>query len=281
MATKRKSRKKTLREWEVLVCALLILSIVVYIFIELRKPLPGTQGNPTLSSAEATLPPLRANPIQPEDFVEKDNFLHCLTYPAVPGIDVSFWQGQIDWPQVKAAGVQFAMIRVGGRSSDQGSLFLDDCVQANYNGASAAGLRIGAYFFSQAINPEEAVEEAEYLLAAIKNWKVDMPIVFDWEYISADARTGNVDARTLTDCAKAFCSTIAAAGYQPMIYFNTSQSFDSLYLAELANYPFWLAQYNDTLEYPYKIDMWQYTDQGSIPGINGYVDLNLYFPWED
>ena len=173
------------------------------------------------------------------------------------------------------------MIRVGGRGSDLGALFLDDCVQANYNGASAAGLRIGAYFFSQAINPEEAVEEAEYLLAAIKNWKVEMPIVFDWEYISADARTGNVDARTLTDCAKAFCSTIAAAGYQPMIYFNTNQSFDSLYLAELANYPFWLAQYNDTLEYPYKIDMWQYTDQGSVPGINGYVDLNLYFPWAD
>jgi len=277
MPTKRKQKKNTLLFWEVLILSLLILSILVYIAIELRKPLPNPQDGTTAPSAPPTL---EANPLKPEDFFQKDGYMHCLTHPSVLGIDVSFWQGQIDWMQVKAAGVQFAMIRVGARSSDGGKLFIDDCVHTNYAGASAAGVKVGAYFFSQAISPAEAVEEAEYLLSVIKNWKVDMPIVFDWEYVSADARTGTVDARTLTNCAKAFCRTVAAAGYQPMIYFNTSQSFDRLYLEELAGYPFWLAQYNETLEYPYKIDIWQYTDQGQIPGINGYVDLDLYFPWE-
>ena len=276
MAKRKKRKQNTLLFWEVLICSLLICSVLLYIAIELRKPLPDPQDNTAATDPVGTL---AANPLNPEDFIKKDGYLHCLTHPAVLGIDVSFWQGQIDWAQVKDAGIQFAMIRVGARSSDQGKLFADDCVSQNYAGASAAGVKVGAYFFSQAVTPAEAVEEAEYMLAIIKDWKVDMPIVYDWEYISADARTGDVDARTLTDCAKAFCRTVAAAGYQPMIYFNTSQSFERLYLEELAGYPFWLAQYNDTLEYPYKIDMWQYTDQGNVPGINGYVDLNLYFPW--
>lgn len=280
MPTKRKRKQKTLLFWEALISTLLIFSVLIYIAIELRKPLPGTQNDPTGIKPTTSAPTLAENPLKPENFILQDGFMHCLSHPAVLGIDVSFWQGEINWTQVKDAGVQFAMIRVGARSSDQGSLFTDDRFKQNYAGASAAGIKVGAYFFSQAITPAEAVEEANFMLSAIKNWKVDMPIVFDWEYVSAEARTGSTDARTLTDCAKAFCSTVAAAGYQPMIYFNTSQSFEKLYLDELAGYPFWLAQYNETLEYPYKIHMWQYTDQGKIPGINGYVDLDLYFPWE-
>ena len=252
MPKKRKRKQKTLLFWEVLISSLLIASILIYIVIELRKPLPNPH-----STATDPVGTLTANPLKPEDFAMRNGYLHCLTHSAELGIDVAFWPGQVDGAQVKNAGVRFAMIRVGARSSDAGSLFTDDCFRQNYAGASAAGVKVGAYFFSQAITPAEAVEEAEFMLAAIKGWRVDMPIVYDWEYISADARTGDVDARTLTDCAKAFCRTVAAAGYQPMIYFNTSQSFDQLYLEELAGYPFWLAQYNETLEYPYKIDMWQ------------------------
>ena len=97
----------------------------------------------------------------------------------------------------------------------------------------------------------------------------------DWEFISEDSRTGKVTARTLTDCAKAFCDTIAKAGFDPMIYFGFNHSRNMLYLAELTDYKFWLAQYNTVLNYPYKIDMWQYTCTGSVPGINGNADINL------
>ena len=156
----------------------------------------------------------------------------------------------------------------------------DDCAQANYRGAIDAGLKVGAYFFSQAISMQEAVEEANYLMEIIKDWDVEMPIVYDWEYISDDSRTGKMDARTLTDCTKAFCETVKAAGYTPMVYFNADQSHKSIYLEELIDYGFWLAQYDTVLNYPYKIDMWQYTETGSVPGIDGNVDINLYFPWE-
>ena len=107
-----------------------------------------------------------------------------------------------------------------------------------------------------------------------------MPIVFDWEYIDETSRTAKVDARTLTDCTKAFCDIIANAGYQPMVYFNANHSYDRIYIRELTEYPFWLARYDTVLDYPYKVDMWQYTETGSVPGISGNVDINLFFPWE-
>ena len=137
------------------------------------------------------------------------------------------------------------------------------------------------YFFSQAINAKEAQEEAEFLLNIVKDWKLDMPVVFDWEYVGADARTGSATARTVTDCAKAFCDKIAAAGLKPMIYFSESQARKRLYLSELTDYDFWFVQYSEALNYPYKVDMWQYTDSGSVPGIPTNVDINLYFPWEE
>ena len=153
--------------------------------------------------------------------------------------------------------------------------------RANYAGASAAGVAVGGYFFSQSISVEEAIEEANYVLSIIDGWDVQMPIVYDWEYIDETSRTGNVDARTLTDCTKAFCDTIEAAGYEAMIYFNENQSHKQMYLEELTDYKFWLAQYSTNLDYPYQIDMWQYSDQGTVPGIAGNVDLNLYFPYEE
>ena len=137
-----------------------------------------------------------------------------------------------------------------------------------------------AYFFSQAITVEEAVEEAEFVLDAVKDWDVQMPLVFDWEYMGEDVRTSKMDSRTLTDMAKAFCDTIAAAGYEPMIYFGRSQSMNMMKLEELVDYPFWLAMYSTVMDYPYKVDMWQYTDQGTVPGIAGNVDLNLMFTYE-
>lgn len=290
MQTKKKEIYKTLLFWEVLIGVLVMLCVLIVVIVELGKPLPdnpdstGGSNNQTENSGgsiEDTQYLPEANPIGLGDFATKNGFLYCLTTPSRLGIDVSVWQGQIDWKKVKAAGVDFAMIRVGYRGSEQGVLKEDTYAQTNYAGATAAGIKVGAYFFSQAITVEEAVEEAKYLLNLIKDWKVDMPIVFDWEFVGGGSRTDGITARTLTNCSKAFCDTVSAAGYKSMIYFNTDQSFNSLYLRELTDYKFWLAQYDTVLNYPYKIDMWQYTETGSVPGIKGNVDINLYFPWDE
>ena len=200
------------------------------------------------------------------------------TGTAVLGIDVSEHQDNIDWELVKASGVDFVMIRVGWRGQTEGRLNEDTMAQINYAGARAAGLKVGAYFFSQAITKQEAIAEAEFLLSQVRNWEVDMPLVFDWEYVGDHARTANMDARLLTDLSIAFCDTVALAGYQPMIYFNMYQSEYLLHLEELTDYPFWLAMYTDEMDYPYAVDMWQYSCTGQVAGIGTDVDLNLWFP---
>ena len=279
---------KSPKFWTALIGGLTCLCVLIVIMAALREPReepestvpPTTQAIPT-ESTEATLPPPEANPIGLGDFAMMGNYLTCITTKSVLGIDVSEWQENINWQAVKDAGVEFAMIRVGWRGSEQGVLVEDTCAQANYAGASAVGIKVGAYFFSQAINTAEAVEEANYLISLIQDWNVEMPVVFDWEYINEDSRTGKMDPRTLTDCTKAFCDAVAAAGYEPMIYFNISHSYDNIYIRELTDYKFWLARYDTVLNYPYKINMWQYTETGSVPGISTNVDINLFFPWEE
>ena len=278
--------------WIAVFAVVLILLLVGWVWktlsdevFTIRKPdettIPTSQTKPE-ESTEPTLPPPEANPYEPIDFDadEETGEVTLTSGNAMKGIDVSVWQGNIDWTQVKESGVEFAIIRVGGRGMDEGTLYTDDNAQSYYEGATAAGLKVGAYFFSQAVTVEEAVEEAEFVLDAVKGWDVQMPLVFDWEYMGYDVRTGKMDARTLTDMAKAFCDTIREAGYEPMIYFGRSQSEDMMKLEELTDYPFWLAMYSTIMDYPYKIQMWQYTDQGTVPGIEGNVDLNLWFMYE-
>jgi len=107
-----------------------------------------------------------------------------------------------------------------------------------------------------------------------------MPLVYDWEYMGPNNRTSKVDTQTLTDMATAFCETIEAAGYQPMIYFGRNQSQNMMNLGQLREYPFWLAMYTTIMDYPYKLQMWQYTETGSVPGIGGNVDRNIWFIYE-
>lgn len=273
--------------WVLVISGLIVLCILAFIMLALgaspendTSATQDTTETQVTETTEATLPPPEANPIDLGDFYMDGDYLSCLSTTSVLGIDVSVWQKEIDWPKVKEAGVEFAMIRAGWRGSEQGVLAEDTYAQANYQGATDAGIKVGAYFFSQAISVEEAEEEAKYLLDIIKDWNVEMPIVFDWEYIDDTSRTGSVDARTLTDCTKAFCDVIKNAGYQPMVYFNANHSYDRIYIRELTEYPFWLARYDTVLDYPYKVDMWQYTETGSVPGISGNVDINLFFPWE-
>lgn len=275
--------------WTAVIGGLACLIAVIVILVALGKPRqqpePTTPTKapttPTTEPTEPTLPPPKANPIALGDFAMMGGYLTCLSTESVLGIDVSVWQGDINWQKVKEAGIEYAMIRVAARDVESGELFDDKYAQANYAGATEAGIKVGAYIFSQAITVAEAVEEADYLMERIKDWHLEMPLVFDWEPYSDTARTADVDARTLTDCSKAFCDRVKAAGYEPMIYFNISHSLERIYIRELTDYKFWLAYYDTTLLYPYKIDMWQYTDTGTVPGISANVDINLYFPWKE
>lgn len=221
---------------------------------------------------------LRPNPYDETDFGYENGYLTCLAGESWLGIDVSHHQGVIDWPQVAQSGVKFAMIRLGNRTVADGILKEDRYGRENLAGARNAGLKVGVYFYSQAISVEEAKEEAAFLLQLLDGAQLQMPVVFDWEIYSKEGRTANVDSETLNACAIAFCEIVRAAGYQPMVYFNQDIAKRLLDLEQMQQqgYGFWLAMYSDQMKWPYWTDLWQYTEAGRVPGIETNVDLNLY-----
>ena len=225
-----------------------------------------------------TIPPDR-NPYDRYDFqYDRHNYLKLQNLESFAGVDVSAFQGKIDWKKVKASGIDFAIIRLGYRGYESGKLVEDEYARANLKGAAEAGLRVGAYFFSQALNIRETDQEIQFMLSILGDTKLDMPVVLDWEIPANTARTRNMDSQTLTDIQRHFCGQMRDQGYQPMIYFNWHQSEHLYVLHDLEEYPFWLALYQDRMTYPWKVEMWQYTDKGRVPGISGNVDLNVYMP---
>lgn len=196
------------------------------------------------------------------------------------GIDVSEFQGEdIDWKQVRESGIEFVIIRLGYRAyGETGELVLDDMFDRNMQGALDAGLDVGVYFFSQAITPGEAVEEAEFVLEHVRGYEIDGPIVYDTEEIKGDtARTDNNTRQEFTNYCKVFCDTIEQAGYDPMIYANMKWMAFTLDMEQLADYDFWYADYHDVPQCPYDYEIWQYSETGAVPGINANVDLNVWF----
>ncbi len=193
------------------------------------------------------------------------------------GIDVSYVQGEIDWQAVKNAGVDFAILRCGGRGyGESGVLYEDETFEKNAQEALDAGIDIGVYFFSQAITEEEAREEANYTLNLIKDYDIKYPVAFDWEhYEYDDARTDNIDRTTLTNMAREYCTVIGKAGYIPVIYANRSLLYYEYDLAKLADIELWLASYENVPDFYYDFGMWQYSMEGTVDGINGTVDLNV------
>lgn len=279
MPRTRKKRKHILKNptlWSIVGAALAMGLILLCVFLFMDAADSSKSRARKVDPTEDT----REIPYSPEDFVlNRDGFMECVGDIAYgTGIDVSFYQGDIDWEKVKTAGVEFVFIRVGGRDGADGSLYTDSKAQSYYEGAKAAGLEIGAYFFSQAITVEEAREEAEFALRQVKDWELDRPIVYDWEYINQNARTAKMNKALLTQCTLAFCQTIEEAGKEPMIYFNESQGSDLLDLDALRQYPFWLAMYGGELDVPYRVDYWQYSETGKVDGIDHNVDLNIYIP---
>lgn len=201
-------------------------------------------------------------------------------YEVLRGVDVSEHQTDIDWQQVAASGVDFAFVRVGRRGYSAGALFEDETYKANIEGALNAGLEVGVYFFSQAVSVQEAIEEAEFALELIKPYQITLPVVYDWEKIYTDdsARTAGLDSRVLSDCAVAFCETVKKAGYTPCIYFNRHTGYYGLDLSRMTDYLFWFALPESPFpNFYYKVDIWQYSFNDSVPGIPGETDMNLYF----
>ena len=295
MAQKTKKKISPL-VWATWISAALCLGLVISLAVMIQNNTPS-QSNKTPDSTvpmeteaptEAPAPEgfvypelnLPENPYSEEDFDYVDRYLTCTAGPCMLGVDVSSWQYDITWPLVKASGIDFAIIRLGYRGYGKaGKLVADDYAKANLEGAKKAGLQVGAYFFSQALSIEEVDEEIAFFMEILGDFPLDMPIVLDWEQINAEgSRSLGMDARTLTDLQLHFCKTMTEKGYQPLIYFNWYQSTRLMYLHELEEYPFWLALYQDRMTYPYRVEMWQYTDQGRVPGIEGNVDINVYMP---
>ena len=195
------------------------------------------------------------------------------------GVDVSHHQGKINWQKVKSAGYDFAVLRIAYRGYGKtGSLNADRMFEQYYRDAKAAGLKIGVYFFAQAINEGEAKEEAEYVLSILDGRKLELPVVYDPESILDDeARTDDVSGAQFTANTQVFCATIKAGGYDPMIYANMLWEAFELDLTKLAGIPVWYADYEKLPQTPYDFDMWQYTNEGNVPGIKGKCDLDIWF----
>ena len=279
---KRRRRKKNRRTLSPAVILLLFLAVLMALLfllfrVLLKQDAPAPESVETAPIVTETLPPSQ---LLQECFGEENGYKTYVSgdLTAELGVDVSSHQGYIDWQAVADSGVDFAIIRAGFRGYGDGSTNVDESFQYNLDGALAAGLDVGVYFFSQALTEEEAVAEAAQVISLVNGYDLSYPIYFDWEPIDGDdARTATISGTEVTSCALAFCRTIESAGYQAGIYFNLSNAITLFHLYDLKDYNFWLAEYQDTPSYPFAIQMWQYTNSGAVPGISEQVDLNLRF----
>ncbi len=194
------------------------------------------------------------------------------------GIDVSHYQGVIDWEAVAADGIDFVFVRVGYRGYTSGGLLADTYYAENLDGATAAGLDVGAYFFSQAITVEEALEEAEFVLSLLAGRDLTYPVAFDHEPVSdSSGRANNLDSETLTTCAEAFCARIEEAGYSAILYGNAAD-MARYQVSVTENRAVWFAEYNvSTPSAQFDFAIWQYSNAGTVAGISTFVDLNIAF----
>lgn len=193
------------------------------------------------------------------------------------GIDVSKWNGDIDWELVKAEGIDFAIIRCGYRGSSSGWLIEDPYFYQNLMEAKKAGVKVGVYFFTQATNTVEAVEEASMVISLLGEEELDYPVFIDTEGAGGNGRADTLDTITRTAVCDAFCKTIENAGLKAGIYASRNWYGVNLNVDELEKYHIWLAEYRHTPLYTQRYDMWQYTSSGTIAGIDGRVDLNVSY----
>ena len=193
------------------------------------------------------------------------------------GIDVSKWNKTIDWEKVKEAGVEFAIIRCGYRGASTGALVLDPMYEQNIRGAIEADIPVGVYFFTQAVDEVEAVEEASMVIRLIEDYDVDYPVFLDSESAGGRGRADGLEAEERTRIHKAFLDTVKASGYETGIYGSRNWLNEQVDMEELSDYRTWLAEYAEIPAYDGYYHMWQYTSKGSVDGIETRVDLNLCY----
>ncbi len=231
---------------------------------------------PEYVSVNAILP---KSDLSEENFtMEKDRLVYSQGGRNVShfGIDVSKYNGTVSWNKVKEDGVEFALLRVGARGYSTGNIVLDENFSYNLKSCSQNGIDVGVYFFSQAINTYEAIEEANYCVAALSGKKIRYPVIFDSEKIMNDSyRTENLTSTELTNIFKAFADTVKAYGYTPMVAGTKEQLALHFDLESLSGYDVWLLDIGEKTEYPYRYTIRQYANDGKINGINGNVDYNI------
>lgn len=193
------------------------------------------------------------------------------------GIDVSKWQKEIAWDKVKEDGIDFVIIRCGYRGSVSGCLVEDPYFEQNIKGAIAAGLKVGVYFFTQAVNEVEAVEEASMVVSLIRDYELDYPVFIDTESAGGNGRADALDEETRTAVCEAFCATVRNAGYQSGVYASRNWYNTRVDVEKLERYVIWLAEYRKVPLYQGYYHMWQYTSKGKVDGIEGNVDLNISY----
>lgn len=194
------------------------------------------------------------------------------------GADLSKYNGEADFTALKEAGIDFVMLRLGSRGYGSGQIMLDEKFEEYISKAAGAGLEVGVYFFSQAITAEEAVEESNFIIQTLANYKITYPVAFDMEYVQNDkARIEALSREEKTAVAKAFLENTRVAGYKPIIYGTKEWLIKQIDLTKLTNYDIWLSQPKDIPDYPYKFQMWQYTLEGKASGVEGDVNLNICF----
>lgn len=268
--SKKKNTKK--KKLIIFIAAILVLLMLVSTYMVACGVLLSYDGLGMKQEREDTAYDMDLLKHNKDRYLYDDGFYHSRF-----GIDVSQFQGNIDWKKAAADGVEFAMIRLGYRLCDSGNIGLDKKYKKNLRKAKDAGIDVGVYFFSQATNVSEAMEEAKYVIKHIRGKGINMPVAFDLEPVEGSNRITSMSETEKTEVADAFCQVIEKAGYRAMVYGNPTFIADSYSMGYLTNYDTWLAHYTDFTGYDYKFTMWQYTDSGEIDGIDGYVDFDLYF----
>ncbi|MBR4309154.1 MAG: glycoside hydrolase family 25 protein, partial [Oscillospiraceae bacterium] len=237
-----------------------VILVLAAILVAVLCSLGGKWKDKVKNEMQELLERGRKNAYIAEEFYLDGQFLKYGDAECSVGIDVSTHQGEIDWDLVAESGVEFAILRAGYRGSTEGKLYEDSRFEENYRNAKEAGLMIGVYFFSQAVNESEAREEAQYLCELLDGRELDLPAFYDWEYL--EGRVSRPRKGTLTKLVRAFCDEILREGYEPGVYFNRDYGDHYLKLNELEDCVLWLAEYATVPEASYHFDCVQYTDGG-------------------
>ena len=243
---------------------LLLIFLFYHIFFSVTTDYSGLKNTLTIPE----------NSYNSERFVTKNGLkeYNDKNYKSAAGVDVSDHQGQIDWNAVRKSGIEFAMIRVGYRGSTEGHINKDTRFNENIRGAGRAGIKTGVYFFSQAKNKAEAIEEAKFVVRQIRRKDVTYPVAFDMEW---GKRITGLTIRDRTEITDAFCSVIQKNGFTPMVYGSVSWLYTSIDLKYLTKYQNWVASYAAEPDFIYHYRMWQYAEKGHVNGISTPADLNI------